>query len=249
MRQMNKALGARLRRQYHVLQAARRPTPSADAGPGLRAYAKQPFRLQPSPESLERVKAGLRVQTLAYATTWTARSGVVYRERRHFRRGEGPHPAEPPPGADPLGAGHLSSARWDGPTLDFEARKMWVAVSEYTGALQVARWEGEPFLGYEGSDYVSVPSSIWLTGDLRIFALTNKSIFPGVEPDFNIALSSGEVYNAWLVRPKPLDEFSWADWQELEKTMRARVDYLGAGVSGPSLVLTKLGIRAGLGDE
>ena len=248
MRQMNKGLGARLRRRYYVLQAARRGTPSADAGPGLQAHPRPPFRLQPSPEGLERVKAGLGVQPLAYVTTWTARAGMVYRQRRHFRRGEGPRPVVPPSGADPLGVGHLTGARWDGPTLDFEARKMWVAVSEYTGALHVAQWEGEPFLGYEGSDYVSVPSSIWLTEDLRIFALTNKSIFPGVETDFHIALSSGEVYNAWLARPKPLDEFSWADWQELEKTMRARVDYLGAGISGPSLVLTKLGIQAGLGE-
>jgi hypothetical protein len=182
-------------------------------------------------------------------TTWTAKTGMEYGQRRHFRRSEAQRPVVPPPGVDPLGIGHLTGARWEGPTVDFESRQMWIAAYEYTGALHVAQWESEPFLGYEGSDYVSAPSSIWLTGDLRIFALTNRSIFRGVETDFNIALSSGEVYNAWLVRPKPLDEFFWLDWRELEKTMRARVDYRGAGVSGSSLVLTKLGIAAGLGDE
>jgi hypothetical protein len=249
MRRMNKGLGARLRRRYHVLQTARRQPQSTDGGLGLQEHAGLPFRLRPGPENLERVKAGLRVQGLACVTTWNARSGMVYRQRRHFRRSDGPHPEVPPSGADPLGVGRLTGSRWDGPTLDFEARKTWIAVSEYTGALHVAQWEGEPFLGYGESDYVSVPSSIWLTGDLRIFALTDKSIFPGVETDFHVALSTGEVYNAWLMRPKPLDEFSWSDWQELEKTMRARVDYVGASISGSSVVLTKLGIQAGLGDE
>jgi hypothetical protein len=173
---------------------------------------------------------------------------MVYRQRRHFRRGEGPHPIVPSPAADPLGVGRLTDSRWDGPTIDFQGRKMWIAVSDYTGALHVARWEGEPFLGYE-SDHVSIFSSLWLTSDLRIFALTNTSPFRGGETDFHVVLSTGESYNTWLMRPKPLDEFSWPDWQALGKTMRSRVDHEGASISGPTLVLTTLGIQAGLGDE
>jgi hypothetical protein len=249
VRWMNKGVGARLRRRYYTLQTAHFERRRAARGFGLEKLPEPPFRLQPSAENLERVKAGLRVRDLAYGTTWKTRTGVVYHQRRHFgRSGEGPRPVVPPSGADPLGVGRLTGSKWDGPTLDFEARKTWIAVSEFTGALHLARWEGEPFLGYGGSS-TSIPSSIWLTGDLRLFALTNKSPFPGAESDFNVAVGTGEVYDAWLMRPKPLDEFSWSDWQALEKTMRARVDYLGAIISGPSLVLTELGIHAGLGDE